>query len=271
MVDRPDDDLWYWYLTGKKRASFPEAFERAFQAYRRIYRLVPGDPRCFECDIPMSGLTGFLLRPWGSKPSSFNSRLCSNCEKFARAREAGAEVELTLMFADVRDSTALAERIGNLRFKDLINKFYKSASGILVQHNAMVNRLMGDQVSALFVPRFAGNEHAKVAIRAARDLLRVTGHYDPAGPWIPVGIGIHTGKAYVGMVGAKDEVSEIAVLGTAANLAARLSSKAAAGEVLVTNETSRAAGLELGRMTNRTLDLKGIEKPVVVSVLPPMP
>jgi hypothetical protein len=56
MDDRPNDDLCYWYLTGEKRAAFPEAYERAFEAYKKVYRLFPGDPRCFECDIPLAGL-----------------------------------------------------------------------------------------------------------------------------------------------------------------------------------------------------------------------
>jgi len=216
----------------------------------------------------MAGLAGFLLRPWGSRPSSFNSHLCSHCERFARSEEAGAEVELTLLFVDVRDSTRLAEETGISRFKDLINKFYKVSSDVLVQHNAMVNRLMGDQVIGLFVPRFTGKDHARVAIQAARNLLRVTGHGQPGGPWISVGIGIHTGRAYVGVVGSKDGINEIAVLGSTANLAARLSSQAAAGEVLLSDETTRAANLETGRLSSRLLDLKGISKPVLVSVLP---
>ena len=178
----------------------------------------PGRPRCFECDIPMAGLAGILLRPWGSHPSSFNSRFCSHCETFARSREAGAEVELTLLFADIRDSTRLAEEVGTSQFKDLIKRFYKVTSDVLIQHNAMVNHLMGDQVIGLFVPRFSGTEHAKVAIQAARDMLRVTGHEQPGGPWVSVGIGIHTGLAYVGMVGSSKGVNEIAVLGSAANL-----------------------------------------------------
>jgi adenylate cyclase len=267
MEDKTVDDLWYWYLTGKKRDSFPEAYERAFNAYKRIYHLLPGRPRCFECDIPMGGPASLLLRPWGSKPSAFSSRFCSHCETFARSREAGAEVELTLLFADIRDSTPLAEQIGTQRFKELIKRFYKATSGVLIQYNAMLNRLMGDQISGLFVPRFAGNDHARVAIQAARELLRVTGHSDPGGPWVPVGIGVHTGLAYVGTVGSKDGVNEIVVLGSAANLVARLSSQAASGEILISDETYQSAGLDLDQTTNRTLDLKGISKPVAVRVL----
>ena len=217
----------------------------------------------------MAGLTGFLLRPWGSRPSTFNSHLCSHCETFARSEEAGAEVELTLLFADIRDSTQLAEEVGISQFKELIKKFYKVTSDVLIQHNAMVNRLMGDQVIGLFVPRFSGKDHARVAIQAARDLLSVTGHEQPGGPWISIGIGIHTGLAYVGVVGSNESVNEIAVLGSAANLAARLSSQANTGEVLISNATSKAASLDTSLLTSRLLNLKGIGNPVQVNVLAP--
>ena len=242
MDDETIDDLWYWYLTGEKRDTFPVEYERVFEAYRRIYKLFPGDPRCFECDIPLAGFASYLLRPWGSRLSSFSSRFCSHCETFARSREAGAEVELSLLFADVRDSTQLAEKIGTFKFKELIKRFYKATSAVLIENNGMVNRLMGDQVIALFVPRFAGKDHAKVAIHAARELLHATGHDDPNGPWISVGVGVHTGRAYVGVVGSKGGVNEIAVLGSAANLAARLSFQAADGEVLISDDTVLSAG-----------------------------
>ena len=95
---------------------------------------------------------------------------------------------------------------------------------------------MGDQVIGLFVPRFAGSRHAGVAIEAALDIMRATGHADREGPWIPVGIGVHTGLAYVGAVGRGDGVNEIAVLGSTPNLATRLSSQAAEGEVIVSED-----------------------------------
>src|SRR5574341_2596243 len=251
------DDLWYWYLTGEQRVSFPKELQRALALQQRVHGLLPGSPRCIECDVPLSGLGSLIFRP-GSRPSSFSSRICSGCESTARKEEGGAEVVLSMLFADVRGSTPLAEATPTSEFKELIRKFYKVTSGILIEHNAMVNRLMGDQVSALFVPRFAGKEHAKVAIHAAQLLLRATGHEDPNGPWIPVGVGIHTGMAYVGVVGSKDGVNEIAVLGSAANLTARLSSQAAAGEVLVSEEAADSAGLYKDKFEGRILELKGI-------------
>jgi len=219
----------------------------------------------------MAGIGGTLLRFMGSKPSSFSSRLCSSCESMARETESGAEVELSILFADVRGSTSLAESRPTSEFKEMIQRFYKETSAVLIAHNAMVNRLMGDQVIALFVPRFAGNDHAKVAVHVARELLRVTGHENPNGPWVPVGVGIHTGMAYVGAVGSANGVNEIAVLGSAANLCARLSSHAAAGEILVSEDAIKSAGIDTQELEDRHLELKGISRPTSVRVIKAMP
>jgi len=271
MVDKKlYNETWYYYLTGEWRVSFPNELKR-WQAFlnsqRKLYSLLPSNPHCHECGIPMAGIGGSALRFMGSEPSSFSPKMCSACEKSARQYEVGAEVELTMIFADVRDSTPLAELRGPSGFKEIINRFYKETSKVLIAHNAMVNRLMGDQVIALFVPRFAGKDHARVALHAAQGLLRVTGHGDPSGPWIPVGAGIHTGIAYVGAIGAADGVTEIAVLGSAANLCARLSSKAAAGEILISEESVKAGNFDVTGLEYRSLELKGVGHPVSVRVM----
>jgi adenylate cyclase len=271
MVDKKlYNETWYYYLTGEWHEPFPNELKR-WQAFintqQKLYSLLPSDPHCHECGIPMSGIGGSALRFMGSAPSSFSPKLCSACEQSARQYEVGAEVELTMIFADVRDSTPLAESKGTMGFKEIIQRFYKVTSKVLIAHNAMVNRLMGDQVIALFVPRFAGKDHAKVAIHAAQELLRVTGHGDPNGPWIPVGAGIHTGTAYVGAVGAADGVTEIAVLGSAANMCARLSSKAAAGEILISEDSVKLGNLDVEGLESRSLELKGVSQSVSVRVM----
>ncbi len=181
--------------------------------------------------------------------------------------EAGAEVELSLLFADVRGSTTLAEQMPVSEFRTFIQRFYQAASDVLIEHNAMVNRLMGDQAIGLFVPRFAGSKHAEVAIAAARDMMRATGHVDGASSRIPVGIGVHTGMAYVGSVGTNKGVNELAVLGPAANLTARLSSLAADGEILVSEAAANSAHLSIDGLESRALELKGISLPITVRVL----
>jgi adenylate cyclase len=271
MVDKKlYNETWYYYLTGEWRASFPDELKR-WQAFintqQKLYSLLPSDPHCHECGIPMEGIGGNILRFMGSAPSSFSPKLCSACEQSARDYEVGAEVELTMIFADVRDSTPLAESKGTMGFKEIIQRFYKETSKVLIAHNAMVNRLMGDQVIALFVPRFAGKDHANVAVHAAQELLRVTGHRDANGPWVPVGVGIHTGTAYVGAVGAADGVTEIAVLGSAANMCARLSSRAAPGEILISEDSVRFGNLDASNLESRSLALKGVSRPVSVKVI----
>jgi class 3 adenylate cyclase len=84
---------------------------------------------------------------------------------------------------------------------------------------------------------------------------------------VPVGVSVHAGLVYVGIVGSKDSVNEIAVLGNEANLAARLSSQAAQGEVVVSETAESTAGLASQEAEQRTLELKGISQPVSVQVL----
>jgi len=263
----PFDEIWYHYLTGEWRVEPPKAFKTFMNLEYMIYHILPSDPRCVECGMPMAGIGGLLLRFNGSSPSSFSSLLCSSCERIVRKKESGAEIELSMLFADVRDSTPLAERTPTTAYKALIQRFYKETSHVLVHRNSMVNRLMGDQVSALFVPRFAGKQHAQVAIESAKAVLEVTGHGTKEGPWIPVGAGVHTGKAFVGAVGSGDGVNEIAVLGSAANLCARLSSAAAAGEILVSEESIEFSGMHADNLERRELELKGISEKVPVRVI----
>jgi len=261
------DEVWYTYLTGEWRVPKPLGMKIGMPVVRTIYQVLPSDPHCIECGIPMAGVGGALLRFRGSAPSSFSSRLCSGCEKGLRKNEGGAEVELTMVFADVRDSTPLAEELGPTGFREVINRFFKETSKILIEYDGMVNRLVGDQVIGLFVPRFAGKNHAKTALEATKDLLRVTGHGEGQEPWIKVGAGVHTGQAYVGAVGSASGVNEIAVLGSAANLCARLSSKAAAGEILISEDSVKFGDLKVDGLESRTLELKGVSEPTSVWVL----
>ena len=227
---------------------------------------MPGNPRCFECNLPLSGSGANIISPLGLRASRFSPQLCSWCEASIRKMEGGAEIELTMLFADVRGSTNLAETIGINEFTQMIQRFYKVSTVIILQDRGMVNRLMGDQVIGLFVPRFSGRNHAQAAIEAAKDLLLATGHQDRNGPWASVGVGIHTGPAYVGTVGHGDSVNEIAVLGSAANLTARLSSSARQGEVFVSQAALDCADHSGGGMESQELALKGISESVPVHI-----
>jgi adenylate cyclase len=188
--------------------------------------------------------------------------MCNTCERFARKYAGGAEVELTILFADVRGSTRRAEDMSPSDFRDLINRFYRSATHELFRRNAFVEKLVGDAVTALFVPGFAGEAHARVGARAAIAVLRSTGHAQPGGPWIPVGVGVHTGCAFVGATTTEGGLADITALGDDVNTAARLASVAEEGEVVLSDATVEAAGLPRHEMRPERRELRGRTEPI---------
>jgi adenylate cyclase len=127
---------------------------------------------------------------------------------------------------------------------------------------------VGDEVIGLYIPGYAGKDHARKAVQAARELGAAMGYGTAAGPWLPIGIGVHTGIAYVGTVhGIEGTVTDFTALGENVNIAARLVSTAAPGEALISNAAYVAAGPTLGNLEQRQLELKGKAAPVGVRVL----
>ena len=232
---------------------------------RHLLRWVPSGPRCKFCNAPYHGVGGPVMRLLGKGPSRLTPQLCRQCEGFANEFLGGTEIELTMLFADVRGSTPLAELLGPAKFSRLISRFFAVAGDVLIKHKAMVDKLVGDQATGLFVPGFAGSQHRQAALDAAKELLHATGHGDADGPWIPIGIGIHTGVAFVGSVGSEGAAKDVTVLGDPANVAARLSSRAAAGEILITHEAASET-LDTENLETRELELKGKSQPVGVYV-----
>lgn len=214
------------------------------------------------CHYPFEGVGGLIARTVaGIKPSKMNPQLCNICERFAQANHGGAEIELSMLFTDVRGSTSIAENMSPLEFSKLINRFYQAATRVLYQSGAMVEKMIGDEVTGLFVPGIAGKDHARKAVDAARAILLATGHADPGGPWIAVGAGVHTGIAYVGSVDSEG-TTDITALGDSVNTAARLASQAGPGEVIVSDISIQAAGLATVDLPARHLQLKGRTEPV---------
>jgi adenylate cyclase len=232
---------------------------------RHLLGVLPRGPRCKLCNAPFSGPFVPLMGLLGKRPSKRNPRFCGDC--LTTTPVGGAEVELSLLFADVRGSTTLAEQLRATEFAERMNRFYQAGTEALIRTDALIDKFMGDQVIGLYVPGFAGPDHARLALQAAQELLRATGHQDRGDPWLPIGVGVHTGIAYVGTVGSDSTVTDVTVLGDAANIAARLASAAGQGEVLVTEQAYTAARVCRDDLEHRTLQLKGRSEPVDVRVL----
>ena len=236
---------------------------------RRFWRTIPSAPRCKMCTSPFGPPAGPLLRLIGKGRWAGNPDYCAGCFKQLYRDRAGAEIECTLFFADIRGSTQLAESMSATDFRELLNRFYRTAAEVLIKHEAIVDKFAGDEVIGIFIPALAGDEHASQAIDAGLALLRATGHETDA-PWAPIGIGINTGDAFVGVVGTEDHV-EFTALGDNVNVTARLASAAGRGEILVTDSAARAAGVATDegprRPERRHLDLRGKTEATDVFVL----
>lgn len=127
----------------------------------------------------------------------------------------------------------------------------------------MVEKLIGDEVTAFFVPGLAGKDYHRRAIEAAQKVLATTGHNDLGGPWIPVGVGVHSGVSFVGPVGKEGGLSQISVPGDAANVAARLAAEAGAGEILLSQEIVDKSEFGTASLEKKRLSLKGKSESVI--------
>jgi adenylate cyclase len=243
----PNEAMWRGLLLGT---------DPRYARTRAWLKHVPSEPRCKMCAAPFEGVGKPLMRLLHRDRWAKNPLYCSLCFNVLDAHHGGAEIEASFLFADVRGSTTLAEGISPTEFRRQLNRFYAAASRVLVEHNAIVDKFVGDEVIGIFIPALAREAHAAQAIEAARELLEATGHADPDGPWLPIGIGVHTGVAYVGSVGVPP-VTDLTALGDVVNTTARLASAAATGEILVTQAAAEASHFETTSLERRALELKG--------------
>jgi adenylate cyclase len=238
---------------------------RSLKTLKRVMRLLPGNPRCKVCYNPFGGFGGGLCRLAGFSPSKKNPRLCTLCcEKMPLG---GAEVETAILFADIRGSTKLAEQLGPSDFAALLNRFYAVSTAILIEHDATVDKLIGDEVMAFFVPGFAGQDFARKAVEAGQALMQAFGYGIGRTPWLPVGIGIDLGTAYVGNIGGEHFV-DFTALGDPVNTAERIQGKASPGELLVSAATFSTVAERFPEAASRTIEARGKDAGIGVYALP---
>lgn len=155
-------------------------------------------------------------------------------------------------------------------FSRVVNQFYGAATDVLVQIDAFIDNMIGDEVMAVFIPAFTGPNHARSAVMGARALLDAA-HFGDVFE-VPIGVGVHTGPAYFGTImGAGGAFSDLTALGDTVNLAARLASSAAAGEALISEDAYEAAGIDVPAAERRVVEVKGKSEPVGVRALGPEP
>jgi adenylate cyclase len=195
----------------------------------RVLRALPGDPRCHICHAPYGGFGGRIVRRAGFGPSRKNPNLCDMC--FEKAPMGGVETETGILFADVRGFTAASEGMAPGEVATLLNRFYKAATDVLSRH-AIIDKLVGDEVMALYFPYLLSQRWGDDMLEDAADLLAAVGYGTGDEPWLRVGIGLDVGTAYVGNVGS-GEVKDFTAIGDVVNTAARLQGVAGEGQIVM--------------------------------------
>jgi len=248
-----DQEFWYKFLTDG------DSKERRMRA---LFAHLPTEPRCHLCGAPFAGPAAWFMRRMDKGPAPQNPKTCNQCYSYISTHHGGAEIEATMLFADIRGSTTLAEGMSPADFHALLDRFYTVATRTVFDHDGTLDKFVGDELVALFVELISGTDHAAKGVATGEALLQATGHADPDGPWVPVGVGIHTGLTWYGAVGQGDR-TELTAVGDAMNTTARLASAAQAGEMLVTTAAAAAAGLDPS-LERRSLELKGKQLPTEV-------
>src|SRR5688572_3636523 len=185
------------------RPSTPEDAMRGFLSgedpgiarVRRVFRRVPHGPNCKLCAAPFEGPAGAVLRHVGFARFSGNPAICGSCIKsLNKLGVLGAEIPVSLLFADIRGSTGIGERSSPTEFRAFLDRFYQLSSRAILDHDGIVDKFVGDEVIGLFFAGISGTQHTAAAIGAARALLDAVGRVDASerGP-IPVGAAVHTG------------------------------------------------------------------------------
>jgi adenylate cyclase len=215
MPHRGDEqDEWRKVLTEPGHA--PQA---------RLFGMLPSNPRCPICHAPYGLPFGPIMHLLGMGRSKRYPQLCNPCFTMMLRGRGGAEVPITVLFADVRGSTGMAERSSAADFSALLSQFYARVTEAVRAEGGIIDKFLGDGVMALFIPSFTDGEHVARGLRAAQRILR--------GAELPIGIGVNTGQAFTGFIGPSDEVSGFSAVGDAVNVAHRLGEAAGSGELVV--------------------------------------
>jgi adenylate cyclase len=215
------------------------AAQPSTRAFKRVLRALPTTPRCGYCGAPFAGVGGRLVRPLGYRPSRKNPSLCSTCVELAPP--GGMTVEIGVLFADLRGFTSESESRAPAEVGAELRRFYAHAERVFFPE-ALIDKLIGDEVMALYVPPFVvpaatevddevRRDIARVMVEHARELLDRVGYGTSRVPDFNIGIGLDFGEAFIGNIG-DTAVHDFTAVGDVVNTASRLQGEARGGEIV---------------------------------------
>jgi adenylate cyclase len=251
---------WVAMLSGESALGFTQ------RSARRLFALMPSPWRCKFCNAPFRGPYAGSMKRLGYAPSRKNPHLCARC--LEHAPEGGGVVPVAVLFADVRGYTSLCERLTPAQVAEFVQRFYATASAAVLAQEGVLGQIAGDEVEGLFVPGLAGSQYRQRAVEAARSLVRVLRYENSSEGTLDIGVGIASGKEFVGNV-AGGGYKDFAAVGDVTNLAARLTSSARNGEIVVDARTYADVARAYPDAREQRLMPKGMQEPVDAYWIPP--
>ncbi len=177
-----------------------------------------------------------------------------------------AEQHLTVLFADISDSTGLAERLGPIKFGEILSKYYQEMTNVIFEHNGLVDKYLGDGIMAVFGMTGDMKNQEVRAVEAGLSMLsQLESMFGDLDDKICIGVGVNTGDVVAGYVGSRQRV-ELTVLGDTVNVAAGLQAMARPNRLIVGPATQavivgKFETQRVGLITvkGRTRDIQGYE------------
>jgi adenylate cyclase len=255
----PEDWESYWRF----------AAQPGNRAVKRLLRAIPSTPRCGFCGAPFAGVGARIVGPFGFRPSRKNPNVCGVCMELAPP--GGMTIETGVLFADLRGFTSESESRSPLEMSERLRRFYAHAEKVFFPE-AVIDKLIGDEVMALYIPPFMAPGAAEIddeirrhvahtMVEHSRELLTRVGYGSPGGPEFEVGVGLEFGEAFVGNLGDR-ALQDFTAIGDVVNTASRLQGHAAGGEVVLSEAVAQLLPEPVGEP--ELVALKGRQRPVQV-------
>ncbi len=180
-------------------------------------------------------------------------------------RLGGKRQPISILFADIRGYSAFSERAEPEQVVELLNAYFQLAADVIMAREGTLDKFLGDGVMAFFNAPQPQEDHVRRSLDAAIALRdAVTAWNNRQGrPGLTFGIGVHTGEAVVGNIGAARAMN-YTVIGDAVNVAKRLQEQAAPGQILITDRVLTALGDSVRTRSLGTIQVKGRQQPVAV-------
>ena len=180
----------------------------------------------------------------------------------------GEKRDVTIMMADLRGFTSISEQTSPESVVDILTVFLETMTDIILKYQGTINEFIGDAILVIFGAPLPREDHAVRAVACAIDMQlamdEVNQRIANAGnPQIAMGIGINTGSAVVGNIGSSRRAA-YTVIGRNVNLASRIESCTAGGQIFISGSTREACGESLKIVDRMEIVAKGVKGPIAI-------